>query len=437
VTAPSLARDSVFNTLSFFVRGVGVVVAMAWIARSLGPENQGRFGFVHWLGAMLAQASVWGLGVTSTRFVAASLGDRDPHAAAQTVRLTTRWLLITLLAVGVAAGAGAWLFGGELRVPLLAAVPMMLTISLYQWRLGVAWGLRRFDIALVGYLVFFTALFSLLPFALSRPDPIPAVLLAFAAARGLHVAVVWVWTQRALRQLVADSASSPEHTERFAELAPSMLRYARQMFVVALFGALLWERTSLPFLKLTADFEQIGFYTAAFGVSVLFLRVPGVLAQVLLPVVAQLEGAGAAPEVLGAMFRRAAKILSVVIIPPVVLLWLGAPWVIELMFGAEYLESTRLLRILLIPLLFAGPGAAGAKTLVGAGQQAQLVKIVATTATLKLLLCGLLIPSYGATGAALAVAVSWSFAMIAEGITASVCFPKGLANGKPTNSGAD
>jgi len=437
VTAPSLARDSVFNTLSFLVRGVGVVVAMAWIARSLGPENQGRFGFVHWLGAMLAQASVWGLGVTSTRFVAASMGDRDPHRAAQAVRLTTRWLLITLLLVSCAAGWGAWHFGGELRGPLLAAVPMMVTISLYQWRLGVAWGLRRFDIALVGYLVFFTALFSLLPFALSHSTPIPGVLLAFAAARALHVAVVWLWTQRALHQLVADSPSSPDGTKTFAGLAPSMLRYARQMFVVALFGALLWERTSLPFLKITADFEQIGFYTAAFGVSVLLLRVPGVLAQVLLPVVAELEGAGASPEVLGTMFRRAARLLSLIIIPPVVLLWVTAPWVIDLMFGAQYQESTGLLRILLVPLLFAGPGAAGAKTLVGAGQQVQLLKIVAVTASLKLLLCALLIPSFGAIGAAVAVAVSWSLAMVAEGVTAARCFPDDPAGGRPTNSGAD
>lgn len=422
-----------------------MVVAMAWIARSLGPENQGRFGFVHWLAAIVAQASVWGLGVTSTRFVAASLGDGDPRTAAEAVRLTTRWLLITLLAVGCVAAGTAWLFGGELRVPLLAAVPMVLTISLYQWRLGVAWGLRRFDIALVGYLVFFTALFSLLPFALSHPDPIAALVLAFATARGLHLALIWRWTHRALRQLVADSASSPDRTKKFDGLAPSMLRYARQMFVVALFGALLWERTSLPFLKITADFEQIGFYTAAFGVSVLFLRVPGMLAQVLLPVVAELEGSGASPEVLGTMFRRAAKILSVLIIPPVVLLWLGAPWVIELMFGAEYQESTRLLRILLIPLLFAGPGAAGAKTLIGAGQQVRLVKIVAATASLKLLLCGILIPLFGATGAAVSVAISWSLAMVAEGYTASICFPKtsaphdvtAAAGSEPKNSGAN
>ena len=248
-----------------------------------------------------------------------------------------------------------------------------------------------------------------------------------ASARARLVAIAFV----------ADSPSSPDGTKTFAGLAPSMLRYARQMFVVALFGALLWERTSLPFLKITADFEQIGFYTAAFGVSVLLLRVPGVLAQVLLPVVAELEGAGASPEVLGTMFRRAARLLSLIIIPPVVLLWVTAPWVIDLMFGAQYQESTGLLRILLVPLLFAGPGAAGAKTLVGAGQQVQLLKIVAVTASLKLLLCALLIPSFGAIGAAVAVAVSWSLAMVAEGVTAARCFPDDPAGGRPTNSGAD
>ena len=171
MNAPSLARDSVFNTLAFIVRGIGVVIAMAWIARSLGPENQGRFGFVHWLGAIVAQASVWGLGITSTRFVAASMGAGDPHGAQRVVKLTTRWLLITLVPVGMAAGLGAWLLGGELRGPALAAVPMMLTIALYQWRLGVAWGLRRFDIAFVGYLVYFGSLFGILGFALSSSSP--------------------------------------------------------------------------------------------------------------------------------------------------------------------------------------------------------------------------------------------------------------------------
>jgi O-antigen/teichoic acid export membrane protein len=402
---------------------------MAWIARSLGPEAQGRFGFVHWLGAILAQASVWGLGVTATRFVARALGFGDPRGAAEAISLTTRWLLITLVPVGLAATAGAWFFGGELRGPLLAAVPMMLTVALYQWRLGVAWGMRRFDIAFVGYVVFFGLLFVLLSFSLESSSPITATLLAFALARGVHAGLVWIWTHKAMQQLIAASEHGEDSRYRREDLVRSMLRYAGQMAVVALFGALLWERTALPFLKVTGDFEQIGFYTAAFGMAVLFLRVPGVLAQVVLPVAAELEGAGAAPEVLGAIFRRTAQLLTLIVVPPVVILWMAAPRVVETLFGSEYLPSVGLLRVLLIPLLFCGAAAAGAKTLVGAGQQARLVKIVANTAALKLLLCLLLIPRFGAMGGAIAVAISWSLGMLCEAYTAASCFPK------PTNSG--
>jgi len=430
VKPASLPRDSLFNFLAFLVRAVGVVVTMAWIARSLGPENQGRFGFVHWLGVILAQAAVWGLGITSTRFVAGALGAGDPRGAGEAVSLATRWLLITLGIVGTLAVLGAWFFGGELRGPLLAAVPVMLTMVIYQWRLGVAWGLRRFDIALVGYVVFFTSILALLSFTLNSPSPIVATLLAFALARGLHATVIWLWTHRALAQLIAASDPNAPLRYRREDLVRSMLLYARQMAVVAFFGALLWERTALPFLKMTGDFEQIGFYTAAFGVSVLFLRVPGVLAQVLLPVVAELEGAGAPPQVLGAMFRRTARILSLIVASPVAILWVAAPLVIDTVFGAEYQESSGLLRVLLLPLLFSGPAAAGAKTLVGSGQQARLLKIVANSAALKGLLCLLLIPPYGALGGAIAVAVSWSLGMICEAITAASCFPDEAQSGK-------
>jgi O-antigen/teichoic acid export membrane protein len=72
-------------------------------------------------------------------------------------------------------------------------------------------------------------------------------------------------------------------------------------------------------------------------------------------------------------------------------------------------------------------GAAGAKTLVGAGEQSRLLKIVAAAASLKLLLCVILIPPLGAVGAAVAVAVSWSLAMICEAYTAAVCFPSEAA----------
>jgi O-antigen/teichoic acid export membrane protein len=330
---------------------------------------------------------------------------------------------MTLVPVGLLASVAAWHFGGELRQPLLAATPMMITVALYQWRLGVTWGMRRFDIAVVGYLVFFGLLLGLLPLSLAHPSPIVATLLLFGFARGVHAALLWVWTHKSLRKLTARSRSLDERNRTSPDLRKELLSYATQMAVVALFGAILWERTALPFLKARGDFVDIGLYTAAFGICVLFLRVPGVLAQVVLPVAAELEGAGAPPEALGAIFRRTSRFLTLLVAPPAIVLWVATPQVIELMYGNPFQDSGRILRILLLPLVFSGAAAAGAKTLVGSGNQGRLVRVVLVAAALKMLLCLILVPWQGALGAAIAVAISWSTGMILEAWSAGRCFP--------------
>ena len=50
----SLASDTLWNVLSFAVRTVGTLLALAWVARALGPEGQGRFGFAAGLAALVA-----------------------------------------------------------------------------------------------------------------------------------------------------------------------------------------------------------------------------------------------------------------------------------------------------------------------------------------------------------------------------------------------
>ncbi|MEE2827946.1 MAG: polysaccharide biosynthesis C-terminal domain-containing protein [Myxococcota bacterium] len=423
MTRRSLASDTAYNTASFVIRMVGVIIALAWVARSLGPEGQGRFGFVHWLAAILGQLVLWGLGVAATRFVARSLGASNPVAARAVVDLTTRWLTRTIAAFSFLAVPAIWSFGGELRIALFAALPLLIAVALYQWRIGVAWGLRRFDIALVGHLVFFTLLLPMLGFGLSMSEPVVGALLSFATARAVHCAVVWWWTERALDQLLSEAGLERRTPESFPQLAPTIRSYALQMAVVAFFGAVLWERSELPFLKVSSDYEQIGLYTAAFAIAVLFLRVPGVLAQVVLPVVSEMEGARAGPEVIGDTFARAARLLTLLVASPIVLLWVGAADVVHFLYGTEYAGSVVLLRILLLPLLLTGLGAAGSKTLVGGGQHHRLVRITANAAAVKLLLCLALVPELGALGAAVAVAVAFSGGLIAVAWVATGSFP--------------
>ena len=110
------------------------------------------------------------------------------------------------------------------------------------------------------------------------------------------------------------------------------------------------------------------------------LRIPGTLAQVMVPAVAELEGAGGRDREISELWRRSCLLLSALMLLPVLTLWSLAPWVVELLYGTEFAPSSEILRVLLLPLLFSGAAAASAKTLVGAGLQDRLLVITANAA---------------------------------------------------------
>ena len=408
--------------MSFVVRGVGSVVAMALVARELGPDLQGRFGYAHWLGAIGAQMALWGLGIASTRFVARALGAGDPQAADEAVRLAQAWLIRILACVFPLGLLASWSLGGELRDPLLVAMVMLVSVTLFQWRLGVAMGIRRYDIAFVGYLLFYALLFAGLSVSLTSTRPVVDTMAVFALGRGLHAVLVWRWTAQALRALCEQAPQrTPTPGYTTSHLRRGMGRYTTQMAIIAFFGALLWERTALPFLKASGDYIDVGLYIAAFSLTAMVQRVPGALAQVMVPAVAELEGAGGKQEVIARLWRRSALLLTALIIPMVLVLFALAPWVVDLLYGSEFERSTGVLRVLLLPLLVSGAAAASAKTLVGVGQQHRLLVIAANAAAAKMLLFMVLIPRWGILGAAWAVAISFTGAFVAETVAARRC----------------
>ncbi|MEE2828567.1 MAG: polysaccharide biosynthesis C-terminal domain-containing protein [Myxococcota bacterium] len=426
MTRSSLARDTVFNTLSFSLRTVGILIATVWVARSLGPENQGRFGFAHWLAAILSELSLWGLGFASARFVARAMGAGDTARACEAVAVATRWLLMSLFFVGAVVLPLAWFHDGELRGPLLAAVPLLITLTLYQWRIGVAWGLRRFDIALAGHAVFFSTLMPALYLALGRSEPVLAALIAFAGSRGLQTAVVWFWTSRALQRRTVEAAARAPTAAPRPPLVPLMRSYAIQMALLTFFGALLWESSELPLLRMATDDKQVGIYTVAFAIAGFFLRVPAVLALVLVPAAAELDGSDANPEEIGAMFRRAARLLTLLVAAPVAVVVVAAPTIVEALYGSNYAAATELVRLLAVPLLLNVTAAAGAQTLVGSGRQQRLLIVLLLALSLKVLFCLLLVPTLETRGTALAVGLTFLVSLVTVTWTAARTVPATL-----------
>jgi O-antigen/teichoic acid export membrane protein len=420
---PSLARDATFNTASFALRTLGVLISLAWVARVLGPEGQGRFGFAHWVAAILGQIVVWGLAVAMTRFVARSMGAGRPDEARSLVALSARWLHPVAAATLVVGLPLAAIFGGDLRGPLLLAIPYAVIIGWCGWRIGVAHGLRRFDVVFYGDALHWTLLLAGLGVALQAEDPIFAALATFLAARAVHLALLWVWTDRLL------AALSPGAKPRApsADLRAELWSYALQMAALALFGAVLWDRSELAFLKVRSTYAQIGLYTAAFGLSLPVLRVPAVLSQVMLPLVAGMKGARARRSDIGAVLRRGNRLMSLLMIGPSCVLIAAAPALIVVVFENEYTEAGALLRILLIPMTLAGIGAVSSQVLVGGGGHGSLLKITSWVASLKVWLLIALVPLWGAIGAAVACAVGQLVGLGWQGVLAGNRFPRQVA----------
>jgi len=423
VSRPSLARDATFNTASFALRTVGVLVSLAWVARVLGPEGQGRFGFAHWVAAILGQLVVWGLAVAMIRFVARSIGAGRPGEARALVAQSARWLHPVAIATVVVGLPIAAVFGGDLRGPLMLAVLYAAVIGWCAWRIGVAYGMRRFDVAFCGDALHWSLLLAGLSVALRAEDPIFAALATFLAARLVHLGLIWLWTDRLLVRLAPGSAPA----EPAPELRSELWSYAWQMAALALFGAVLWDRSELAFLKVRSTYGQIGLYTAAFGLSLPVLRVPAVLSQVMLPLVAGMKGAQARPEDIGAALRRGVRLMSLLMIGPTCVLAAAAPAVVMVVFEEEYAEAGVLLRVLLLPMLLAGIGAVSSQVLVGAGGHSALLKITSWVASLKMWLLIVLVPIGGALGAAVGCAAAQAVGLGWQGLLAGGRFPRPVA----------
>jgi O-antigen/teichoic acid export membrane protein len=416
----SLAQDAAFNAGSFVLRVVGSLVAVAWIARALGPEGQGRFGFSFWVAGLLGQVMLWGLASAMTRFVARSLGARRPEDARQVVDQAGFWLARTVAVLTVSGALVTLAWGAELQGPLLVGLLIAALSAVSAWRAGVAQGLRRFDVVLGADAAYWASLLLGLVPALASEDPVLGAMLAYLVARAAQAAVLFWGSERALEAHRAPGSAAPIPAELRAELGS----YALQMAGLALFGAVLWDRSEVAFLKATGSYADIGVYTAAFGVTLLVGQVPASLGLVLVPFVAELQGADCGREAIGAVFRRGGRLLTLLLAGPIVVLLCAAPAVVDLMYGDAYALSAPLLQVLVLPLLLSGVGTTGAKTLVGGGGQGTLLRLTSLGASLKMVLCVALVPPLGALGAAVACAVAHATSLTGEAWFAARRFPR-------------
>lgn len=416
-TGEAVLGGGAWKVLSTSLPQVYVLVVSIVAARILGPAAFGHQSFIAFVELSLISLLAGGLPLALMRQIGESVGLGRPGAVRTLVRWAWRLELVGALA-GAAVLVSAGLAGANPRAAwLLAAVvcafsvlhtiPSSVLIGLQRWRQATVAGLVSGAIGTVATVTVLS---------------LGGGIVGMFAVEAVGSAVILVWTATLARASLREV--SPQAAPA-ADLRRRTTRIALLASIAVVLELIVWKRSEFFLLQAFSTDSELAFYSIAFAVVMSVVRVSGTLAGVLAPAVANLLGAGDLARIRSGL-TRAMRLLMLLTLPLVALGAALGPAAIGIVWGDEFKAARTPFLImavasLLFPVsdisyaLFVGLGRLSVK-LVGDGLAA-LVNIGLALA---------LIPSHGATGAALAN----SGAQLAAGLTV-VLYARRVLGGIP------
>jgi O-antigen/teichoic acid export membrane protein len=231
----------------------------------------------------------------------------------------------------------------------------------------------------------------------------------FAAATLAAAIVGWVSVRHA-------AGREPEPPRVYDSTANQLGRATR--FGLQAWGAnllqLLNYRLDLFILSAVAARSAVGVYSVAVSLTALGWLLPDALQTVLFPRVASLDAAAEAGTIRGetsdASAARAIR-HSVLMVIPIVIALAALVALVPLIYGARFQHAVSLGFILIPGVAVLGPGKVIAATISGRGFPRYALYVTLITLPVTLALYLVLIPSYHATGAAVASTISYGLSV--------------------------
>jgi len=165
-----------------------------------------------------------------------------------------------------------------------------------------------------------------------------------------------------------------------------------------------WQKSEVFFLERYSTFSEVAVYSLSYGVVYMLMQFPISIANVLLPIFSQAQGFDKG-EVLTRGYYCSTKYMALLIFPTCILAIVLAPWLIDLLYGADYAASVPVLRILLVGGAISVLCRPGSTVLYSSEKQHVFLVTAAVMAVLNILADLVLIPRYGAIGAGYANAM--------------------------------
>jgi O-antigen/teichoic acid export membrane protein len=400
----SFTRDTL---LLMTAQGIFTLTGYAlnvFLARYFGPEIYGVYGAVMAVLVWVELFVINGVPTAMQKFLPESAA-----AAASLFRLGRRlqggYTLIVFLAfVALAPALSGWLHEPSFKNFFWIAAPDIVIYGLYWFYLGTHNGLQRFKSqALVVSCYAICKLLGSIGLVLAGAGITGAFIGNFLGSTGGLIIGMWMLKTRRL----ATAASEPAYSSQITKFALPIILYTLSIGLIL--------NADIVFVKRFLPPDAAGHYTAAATIA----RVPYFiflgLTSTVLPALSRMlahENPGASRQLL----RQTMRLLFGLLIPALVLVMANAADIVAFLYTTTYDPATPILRLLIVGVAMYTLLVVGCTILSAAGYPNLVFHISLGAAVVDVPLCLILVPKWGAQGAAMATLMAAALGALAASV---------------------
>ena len=399
--AEKLAKNTGFN---FITRNVNFICRMTLsiiVARMLGPNRLGSYALVAWTLGVAQLLINLGLNTTATKYIAECAGGTirkttisDIFSAMLKIRLPLTFGAVSLMII-VAPFFARFYDNLQLKSYVIISACILVPYGISSLLDGVIQGIQKYEYLAVGTLIAAPLSLLLSGVALWLGYGIVGLLIVTLIIDFLRLIVYLFLLRRYITLKFRWTSHFP------VEVKDRIRRYGLHVAIILFVDMIVWERSEVFFLGHFRGASEVGFYSLAYGITERVMTVLPILSGVLMPMVSQLHGSNDKYN-LQKLYLTSTRYLIFIAVPFSVGGILLSNPLVQLLYGKEYLPAALILKILLVSRCASVIAIASASIQYGTEHQDFILKWGSVLAGGNLLMDIILIPRFGAIGAAIA-----------------------------------
>jgi O-antigen/teichoic acid export membrane protein len=386
----------------------GLLASVA-IARVMGPERLGYYVYLVFLTNVAGKLAGFGGAEAARKYISEYLAADQPGLARAVFFKVLQ--IQTLLAIVVPAIAiGAMFIVGD---PEYRFVALLLMLAMAPSFIGAVPALanvaaenfsRNVRGALFGLLSYVTVVSLTLIFDWGLIGLASGVLIRRSVETSVRLLAAVRW-MRALPR----AGNVPLLTRK-------LLTFSGQAICVTMLTLVVWDRSEIVFLKHFSDVKQLAYYSVAFSLTEYILMIPNVIGGATGAALMTAFGRGGSHA--GILAASAIRRLAIVIVPVHLGIAAVGAAAIKVTYGSAYVSAIPALAVAAVLSLPKGLYWLPQHIMQAADKQGTMLRWLGITAVLNLVLDAMLIPPFGAIGAAVGNGLAQSFGVIVLTVSA-------------------